>query len=295
MFENFVYENCLGKIEKDKSFKDITTIKAGGKIKYLYYPKDISSLMKAYEYIIKNNLKYNIIGNGSNVLGFDDEYQGIIIYLKSLNEEYKIIDDKIFVTAFISSTKLASIFSKEGITTFKSLIGIPGLLGGAIYNNCGNQYGAISDNLLDVTYIDSHGNLIVRRRDELDFSYRHSTFHNFEGIIIGANFRVIKGEIDEDVYKRILNDRKLAQPIENPNMGSIFKNNRLFPAWRVIDSLNMRGYELNGAAVSMKHANFIINMKDAKSKDIFLLINLIKEKALNELGVLLEEEIKYIY
>lgn len=289
-FTQYVYKNDLGQISIDKSFKDLTTIGCGGKIQTLYYPKNIDCLIRAYKFLKKNNLKYFIIGNGSNILASDLDYKGIVICLKKLPYFYKHKDDYIIVSAFYPTIKLANDLADLGLGDLSYLGGVPGLLGGAIFNNAGAYNKTISDDLISIKYIDTSGSIKNITVDKLNLNYRSSVFHYIEGIIIEAKIRVKKVQTKDLLILR-KNKRQETQPLEYKSMGSVFKNDNLIPSWKIIDSLNLRGFRIGDAQISTKHTNFIINLGHAKSSDIINLINLIQTRSRLEYGIELIPEI----
>lgn len=289
-FETYVLEHNLGTIERNYTFKELTTIGCGGKIELLYTPNSISSLQKAFIFIVKNELSYFLLGNGSNVLAKDEEYKGIVIHLRKMPYHYEVKDSILTCSAFYPTNKLAYDLAKEEWGDLSFLGGIPGLLGGAIYNNSGAYGEEIKNHLIDVTYINSAGRIITITNKDCAFSYRKSIFHYINGIIISARFQLKKKKTLEILERRLM-ARKLSQPLESRSMGSIFKNNPLIPAWKIIDALGMRGFHFHDAAVSAKHANFIINTGNAKSSEILNLIELIQKRAELEFGIKLRYEI----
>lgn len=289
-FTQYVYKNDLGQLNIDKSFKDLTTIGCGGKIQTLYYPKNIDCLIRAYKFIKKNNLKYFIIGNGSNILASDLDYKGIVICLKKLPYFYKHKDDYIIVSAFYPTIKLANDLADLGLGDLSYLGGVPGLLGGAIFNNAGAYNKTISDDLISIKYIDTSGSIKNITVDKLNLNYRSSVFHYIEGIIIEAKIRVKKVQTKDLLILR-KNKRQETQPLEYKSMGSVFKNDNLIPSWKIIDSLNLRGFRIGDAQISTKHTNFIINLGHAKSSEIINLINLIQTRSRLEYGIELIPEI----
>ncbi len=293
MFKKYVIDNNLGTIETGYSFKDLTTIGCGGIINILYTPNSIKSLQKAFLFINEFELDYFILGNGSNVLACLDKYDLIVINLRRFKYSYKINDNIINISAFYPTIKLAYDLAEEKLGDLSFLGGIPGLLGGAIYNNSGAFNDDISKHLIDVSYINSNGDIVTINKDKCFFSYRDSIFHHIKGIIIEANFKI--ENIDTiDILKKRIEKRRISQPFDVKSMGSIFKNNPLIPAWKVIDALGMRGFSINNACISYKHSNFIINTGNANGTDVYNLINIIKSRSELEFGIKLEYEITII-
>ena len=293
-FVDFVKEERLGDLVFDEYFKNLTTIGVGGKIKVLFYPNDIDSLRKAFKFVNDNCLEYFILGNGSNILASDHEYNGIVFYLKNIKYNYELVKDNIlYASAFYPSNKLAVDLMNQGVGDLSCLAGIPGLLGGAIYNNSGSYNDNIGNYIYSVEYIDTLGNIKEINNNMCAFGYRRSVFKFIEGIIIGAKLHV-KKEDTKAKLNRNIKMRLESQPVKSKSMGSIFKNNPLIPSWKIIDSLGLRGFQIGDAAISQKHSNFIINLGNAKASDIKSLIELIETRSRLELGIRLVKEIEYI-
>lgn len=292
-FYELVNNNDLGVIECGVSFKHLTTIGTGGLIKWVYYPKDIKSLAIAYRYIIDNNLKYFIIGNGSNILASDNYYNGIVICVKKMKYNIEINEDHIVVSAFYPTIKLAYDLANKELGDLSFLGGIPGLLGGAIYNNSGAYNDNIKNHIIEVKYIDTKGVIQIINNEECAFGYRNSRFHYIEGIIIEAKLRITKCETIEKLEKR-KKARQMSQPLNSKNMGSVFRNNPLIPSWKIIDALNLRGFQAGDAVVSSKHSNFIINLGNATSSDVLNIIELIEKRSKLEFGIEMIKEITLV-
>ena len=278
---------------EDASLLNYNTYKLDTKCKLLMFPKDIYELEEMV-YILGDS-KYFIIGNGSNII-LPDYYDGVIIKLKFLNN-YSITDDNILnVDSGVMINKLALEISKLGYKGLEWASGIPGTIGGCIYNNAGCYGSEICDNLISVTVLDKDKIYDINRED-LEFSYRDSIFKSKlkNVIILSAKFKIEKSSKEEllDLIKTRTLKRVETQPLEYPSCGSVFRNPEGVSAGKLIDESNLKGYKINDAMISYKHANFIINTGKAKSKDIIELINIIKAtiKKNYNIDLVLEQEI----
>lgn len=283
-----------GVVLENVSLKDFNTYKIGGKARYIVKPNSVENLIKLIDYLNEENIKYIVLGKGSNVILPDEDFEGVIILLDYLNK-VNIIDNIVEAEVGISlSAFIMSIINNE-LGGLENLCGIPGTLGGSIVGNAGCYGSQISDYLVDVTYLE---NGIVKTiiKEECKFSYRDSIFKKDKNkIILRCKFRLIKSNKDvmlESVKEHALK-RRNSQPLEYPNAGSVFRNPENMAAGKLIEDLGLKGYHVNGAYVSDKHANFIVNKDNAKSEDIIELIDIIRKKVKEkyDIELVLEQEI----
>ncbi len=276
---------------ENASLLNYNTYRLDTKCKLLVFPRDIFEFQEIM-YIL-NGSKYFILGNGSNII-LPDYYDGVVIKLKYFNN-YNIFDEYIEVDSGVMINKLSMELSKLGYKGFEWASGIPGTIGGCIYNNAGCYGSEISDNLIDVTVF-CDNKIYCLRKDELSFSYRNSTFKmNNKFVILKAKFKFEKGDPEEllDLIKVRTNKRIESQPLEYPSCGSVFRNPEGLIAGKLIDEANLKGKCVGGAMVSNKHANFIVNNGNATPEDIIKLINEIKNtiKKNYNIDLVLEQEI----
>ena len=283
-----------GKIYEDVDLKKITSYKLKGKAKCVIISNDQKSLINLFDYIKKNNLKYKIIGGGSNLI-FDGDYDGILIRLDKF-DHLKIEDTKIVVGAGYNLIRLALKCARNSLTGLEFATGIPGTVGGAIVNNAGaykSDMGYIVEEVLVITPELEIKKLYNR---DLNFHYRTSFFkENKDYIILQATIVLKRGK--KDAIMAVIEDRKkrriMSQPLDFPSAGSVFRNPVNNFAGKLIEDIGYKGKNEGGAKVSEKHANFIINTGDATGKDIIKLIEEIKEKVKKEydIDLILEQEI----
>ena len=274
-------------INLNASLKNLNTMKLDGEAKYLIKPTSFIELKRVLNIMKKYNVKYHVIGNGSNII-FTSKIKECLIKL-NFN---KHIDDRIVFANELVPIK-ANDFYNKGYEGLEYLSMIPASFGGAIYMNASSYNHSISDIIEFVYYLDEDLKFRVIRKEECLFSYRKSLFKNSHIIILGCKVRLIKK--DKVKIKKIMdeckNKRKETQPIEYPSSGSIFQNGKSYKAWELIDKANLKGYKSNGAMISDKHCNFIVNYSNASYNDVIYLINLIENKVKKSFGITLEREI----
>lgn len=284
----------FGTVLENVSLKDYNTYKIGGNAKYIVKPSSVDNLINLIEYLKKENINFLVIGKGSNIILPDEDFDGVLILLDNLNK-YVIKDNVVEVEAGIVLGTFIMNLVNNNLGGLENLCGIPGTLGGAIVGNAGCYGGLISDYLVSVTYLEN-GTIKTILKNDCNFSYRNSIFKRDKNkIILSCKFELNKSNKEDmlEVIKENTLKRKNSQPLEYPNAGSVFRNPEGVAAGKLIEDLGLKNYNINGASVSNKHANFIINKANAESKDIVTLIEFIQEKVEKEYGIklILEQEI----
>ena len=276
----------IGEVVENARLKDYTTYKLEG---------NINCVIKLLKYLKKNDIKYKIIGNGSNLV-FNSYYDGVLIKLDSF-QNLEIVGNRIVVGAGYSLMKLAFRVSRRGLSGLEFATGIPGTIGGAVFMNAGAYKSDMGYVVSSVKVLNPNLEIEILENRELDFHYRTSFFQkNPDYICLEATIFLNKGNTEEIV--EIINDRKQrrleTQPLEYPSAGSVFRNPENDYAGRLIESIGYKGKNVGDAMVSEKHANFIINTGHAKGEDIKKLINDIKDKVKEEYNIELKVEQEFV-
>ena len=280
------------KIQKNKSLKELTTFKIGGIAKYYVCIKHYDELKEALKFAKKNNLKVFILGKGSNILFDSKGFFGIVIHINL--DFLKKVKNHLIVGAGYSFPLLGYITAKNNFSGLEFAKGVPGSLGGAIYMNASAFNQSVSDSLLSVQYLDENENVITLKKENCDFEYRNSIFQKNKGIILSARFLLKENKNALNIQKEIMEKKLANQPLNERNAGCIFKNPKNNSARKVIENCSLIDFKIGGAKVSLKHANFIINEKDATSEDVLDLIKYIKKIVFEKTNIQLKEEVKYI-
>jgi UDP-N-acetylmuramate dehydrogenase len=276
-------------ISQNVSLKKYSTFKIGRKAKLFAEPKSIAEIRELFLFCRKNNEKFFILGNGSNVLFSDNDFDGLVIKIGKNFDAGKSLHNVIQNAA------------DQNLGGIEKLDGIPGTLGGAIFMNAGAHGQQISDCIESVVSVTIYGEIITRTNKECKFSYRNSIFRMLDEIIVSAefDFSPVPKEIINRNRKEALAWRRERQPLKYPNAGSVFKNptgnlpltDSSLSAGYLIDSCGLKGCRVGDAQVSELHANFIVNRGSATSNDVKALMEKIVQEVKKKHGIMLEPEI----
>ena len=287
-----------GKCLYDEPMSNHTTYKVGGKAKTIIYPNSINHLVELLKYLKSNNENYRILGKGSNLIFSSKYYDGVLINLELLNN-YKIDGNKVTSEAGVSIVKLALETAKNNLSGLEFASGIPGTIGGGVYMNAGAYNSDFSNIIKEVKYLDENFNIKTISNKDCNFEYRDSIFKKNKNMIILETTMELESKPYEEINEIIKTRREkrvASQPLEYPSAGSVFRNPEEAPAGKLIEDLGFKGYQIGGAKVSEKHANFIINAGDATGEDIKELIDYIKKKVKEEYNIdlhLEQEEVNF--
>lgn len=289
-------EEILSKdsIKYNEPMKKHTTMKVGGPCDCMVEPSSIEEIQKVLEYVKENNIKYYIIGNGSNLLVKDEGVHALTIKIANKFSGFEVNGEYIKAYSGCSVPKLSQIAKENSLSGLEFACGIPGSVGGGIRMNAG-AYGSEMVNVVEkVGFLDENGNLKEIDGKDAHFTYRHSMFvDNPQYVVVYAIYKLVKGNKEEisKIMEENMNSRKQKQPIEYPNFGSVFKRPEGYFVGKLVDECGLKGYKIGGAQVSTKHSGFMINIGDATCKDVLDLIEYVKEKVYEKFNVKLQEEV----
>ena len=283
-----------GKVKENIDLKNYNTYKVSSFAKYLVDVKDENSLISLIKYLEANDVKYMILGNGSNVVLPDKTFNGVIIKLGGLNK-IDVDDDEVYVEAGVMLPKLVNETVSNCLTGLEWASGIPGTVGGAVVGNAGAYLSDIFTFIDEIRVLDKNVVKTLKKSD-VAYSYRHTSFKDSKDIIIlGVKLKLNKGNADESaiLMKKRLERRIESQPLEYPSAGSVFRNPEGDYAGRLIEECGLKGKRIGGAMVSEKHANFIINYDNASASDVRNLIKFVHDEVLKKMKVdlIIEQEI----
>ncbi len=277
------------------SLKKYNTYRIDATCKGLVFVHSVNELIELLKKLKDSNIDYIILGNGSNIILASDYYDKVIIKLDKLNN-ITFNDNIVKVESGYPLPKLSLEILKHNLTGLEFAAGIPGLVGSSVAMNAGAYNKSMADVVKEITILDEDLNIRVLKNNELKFRYRDSLLkENKKLIVLEVTLELEHGDILE--AKELIETRRQrrisTQPLNYPSSGSVFRNPEGMHAGELIEKCNLKGYNINGAEISEKHANFIINKDNCNGSDIISLINLIKDKVKEKYNIdlILEQEI----
>ena len=272
-----------------------TTFKIGGPARLAVFPKNENEISDVIKKCKEENVRYMVVGNGSNLLVADEGIDAVVILLGKEFGEVKLIDDTtIFAEAGASLMKVCRFALENGLSGLEFAYGIPGSCGGGAFMNAGAYGGELGDVMFRCDHIDKDGNKGSLEGDDLKLAYRHSAYYENGCVITGAYFKMQKA--DKEEIKAKMNDymsrRRDKQPLEYPSAGSTFKRPEGNFAGALIEQCGLKGASVGGAEISTKHAGFVINKGGATCKDVLDLCKKVADTVKAEKGIDLEMEVR---
>ncbi|MCH9613524.1 MAG: UDP-N-acetylenolpyruvoylglucosamine reductase [Chlamydiia bacterium] len=244
------------------------------------------------EAVLYSKGQFLVVGKGSNSIFPDQGISKLVIVNKI--DFYEENQTLIHVGAGFSFAILGARVSRRGLGGLEFASGIPGTVGGAIYMNAGANGHEVKDTLSEVEWIDQGGTLQVFKKDALKFSYRHSMFHDMQGVIVGATFELAKDLSAKEKQAKIIRYRLETQPYKEPSCGCIFRNPDGGHAGKLIEEAGLKGLTVGDAKVSDLHANFIVNKGKATAEDVRKLAELVAERVKKKTGFEIEREVRFV-
>ena len=280
---------------KNEPLARYTSWRVGGRADRVFITESLSEL-QAFLQTLDHAEPITFMGLGSNLLVRDGGVRGTVVVMHQALNDLRLDGQYIYAEAGVTCGKLARFSANNAKDGAEFMAGIPGTVGGALAMNAG-CYGSETWNIVhQVLTIDINGMTYVRNVAEFIASYRHVEMPVPSEWFLGAWFQLEVGDINESLkkIKNLLATRLASQPLNLPSAGSTFRNPHGDFAARLIEASGLKGYQIGGAQVSPKHANFIVNVGDCTALDIELLIRHMKDTVLDKQGVALQQEVRVI-
>ena len=291
MNENFIknYEYY-----KDISLKKYNTYRLDVKCGYLIYPSNTKELIDLLKYLKESNISYFILGGGSNII-LAKPYFDVVIKLDKLNN-IEIKDNIVTAEAGVSLIYLSNLCMNNNLNGLAFAGGIPGMVGASTAMNAGAYKEDMASIVKEVKVVTPELEVVTLTNKDLNYSYRNSLLKEHKDYIC-TEVTLEMSYLDKDQIKETMTSRKKrridTQPLDKPSAGSVFRNPEGLSAGKLIEDAGLKGYKIGGAAISTKHANFIVNNGTATYEDILELIDYTKKKIkeIYNIDLILEQEI----
>lgn len=286
----------FGNILFNEPMKNHTSFKVGGPADVMIIPKNEEDIINSIKFVRKNNIKYFVMGNGTNLLIKDSGIRGVVIKIADEFDRIHIDGDQVNCQSGALLSEIGRYTLEKSLTGFEFASGIPGTVGGAITMNAGAYGGEMKDIVYKVRALDKNSNMVEFHNEEMDFRYRGSRVVDEGLIVISTQFQLKEGEqsLIKEKMEELAHKRKSKQPLEYPSGGSTFKRPEGYFAGKLIDDAGLRGLRYGDAQVSEKHCGFVINAGDASFEEVYTLIQTVQKIVKDKFGVSLETEIKII-
>ncbi|MBI2014868.1 MAG: UDP-N-acetylmuramate dehydrogenase [Candidatus Rokubacteria bacterium] len=289
----------LGEIRGEVRFKEPlsfhTSLRIGGAADIFVVPQDVDDIRHALMFAEREQLPVAVIGGGNNLLVGDRGVRGVVLRLEGCLGRAEFHGEEVLAGAGVSLSALIREAAAQNLGGVECLVGIPATIGGALAMNAGTPDGWIGDFVSAVYYLHPDGTLGEFKPAAGSFTYR--AFAAPAGaVLIGCRLRLTRrplADIQKDIRQR-LKLKKATQPLALASVGCVWKNPPNDVAARLIEKCGLKGKRLNGAEISSKHANFIVNRGGATAADILALMDLARERVQAHFGVALEPEIRII-
>lgn len=294
--EDVLRAACGDRLRTSFRLAPLTTFRIGGPAALFLEPESESDLRAAGQAVRETGIPFVVLGKGSNVLVSDDGFPGLVL---RLGKGYRwAARDGVRVTAGGSMPlpRLAGVALSHGLAGLEFGVAIPATLGGAVRMNAG-AHGHSLDEVVErvEVFLLGTGEARIVPAAEAGFVYRNSRLPG-DGVVVAVTMALrpadpvaIRAEMDD-----AREWRRKTQPLAEPNCGSVFKNPPDGHAARMIESLGLKGTGVGGAAVSGKHANFIVARPGTRAADVVALIRSVQEQVAERYGVRLEPEVHLV-
>ena len=272
-----------------------TSFRIGGPVEVMAFPKSAEELSQLLKLSKSMNITPAILGAGTNVLASDEGREGLVICLKDcFGGMERLGDTTVRIYAGVTMARAAVFAAGLGLSGLEFAHGIPGTVGGGVYMNAGAYGGEICQVCRQVAIMDMDGNQKLLSNEEMGFSYRNSRIQQENVIVMYADFQLEQQpEVAiREKMQELMSKRRASQPLDLPSAGSAFKRPATGYAAAMIDGAGLKGFQIGDAAVSTKHAGFVVNLGSANAADVRALLNAVADKVEEVYGVRLEPEVR---
>jgi len=279
----------------DEPLRRYTAWKIGGPADALLEPRSVDELIEAAERAGEHGVPITVLGGGTNVLVRDGGIRGLTIRLAKSLKNVEVDGTRVTADAGVLYPVLANTTAARGLAGLEFATGIPGTVGGAVYMNAG-AYGSETTEVLDWADVFRDHEVVRMENDALDLSYRHSALHENPGwVVLRAGYTLVPGDPAELKARiKVFRTQRMNGSPNRPSCGSTFKRPPGDFPGRVIEAAGLKGTRVGNIEVSPVHANYFVNLGGGTAEEALQLIELVRQKVKEKLGIELEPEVRVI-
>jgi UDP-N-acetylmuramate dehydrogenase len=284
-------------VSEDEPLASRTSFGIGGPADFfveLSRPKAIEDLIEG---CAERGIPYMLLGAGTNLLVADAGIEGLV--LRVVNRDHHIEGRQVRAGAGLKMMRLARIVADAGLRGFEFAIGVPGTVGGAVYQNAGCWGKELREVLVEVEGFMPKTGVKTWTPLDLRFGYRTSALREGAlrgGLVVEATIQLERGDGEEAkaMMAKLTRERNETQPIKTKNCGSVFKNPPGDSAGRLVQAAGLKGAREGQAVVSTMHGNFIVNEGGATAADVKRLIERIQAEVRRRFNIELHTEVEMV-
>ncbi|MBW4654415.1 MAG: UDP-N-acetylmuramate dehydrogenase [Kaiparowitsia implicata GSE-PSE-MK54-09C] len=286
-------------IQPQMALSSYTSYRVGGAAEWLAVPRTLSQLQDAVTWATTQGEPITLLGAGSNLLVSDRGLPGLVICTRHFRStQFDAETGRITAAAGEPLPRLAWQAAERGWQGLEWAVGIPGTAGGAVVMNAGAHQSCMADILIEAHILTARGTLEIIRPDQMGYAYRTSQLQGDPTRLVAQAVFQLQPGAEPNTVANITRDhkdhRQKTQPYNLPSCGSVFRNPSPKTAGWLIEQSGLKGYQIGGAQVAQRHANFILNCGNASAGDIFRLMHHVQEQVEQQWNLLLHPEVKIL-
>ena len=272
-----------------------TTFRIGGPAP-VAFPQSAAELEAVYRYCLSQGHRPLVLGAGSNVLAPDEGLSRLVLCTREMRGLSLAAPGRIAAESGVLLSRLATFAREQGLTGLEFAHGIPGSVGGGLYMNAGAYGGELKDVAVKTRALLPDGTIWEAEGDQQGFAYRTSAFQKRGAVILSTEFELSQGDgaAIEARMQELAARRRASQPLEMPSAGSTFKRPQVGYAAALIEDAGLKGKGVGRAAVSEKHAGFVVNLGGATARDVLDTMDMVVKAVADKSGIVLEPEVRIL-
>jgi UDP-N-acetylmuramate dehydrogenase len=294
---NLTWLRALPGVRQGEPLAARTSFGIGGPAEFFVELANPQSIEVALEGCRLRAIPYLLLGAGTNLLIADAGVEGLVI--RVVNRDYEVEGTRVRAGAGLKMMRLARIVADAGLRGFEFAIGVPGTVGGAVYQNAGCWGKELREVLVEARGFQPGADRRTWSPKDLQLGYRTSALRDgplHGSLVIDATIKLERGDGEEAkrLMAKLTNERNQTQPIKTKNCGSVFVNPPGDSAGRLVQAAGLKGTRQGAAVISQLHGNFIVNEGGATAADVSKLINHARAEVMRRFGIELVPEVELV-